>query len=257
MGTDDLAPLLMPEAQPLQYAQGVIKSWHPDTFENVVDVHGNDLENLPVKSSVEALTYQEGDTVILARWPSSRGGTGTWWIDGRAVIPGTGRGEEAIAFMTTTLGAAVAKSVIASSIFSAVNDGNQDVNYPSGGFVDPDSGTPGPTIADVEIGDSGRALVQLDSAIFPNEPTSGAVSAQFGVSVSGATTLLANPDRAISMVQFAGVGTIACQCAGTILLTDLNPGLHTFTGKYLADVISGTPPASARFNDPTITVTAF
>lgn len=116
-GMDDLASILTPSRGAPPYAQGLIKSWDPDTFENVVLVHGRDLQNLPVKSSVEALTYQAGDTVILARWPGSREGTSSWWIDGRAVIPGTGRGEEAIAFMTTALGSAVARAVIGNSVF--------------------------------------------------------------------------------------------------------------------------------------------
>lgn len=128
-GTDDLAPLMTPRPPQPPYGQGVLKAWDPDTFENIVQFRGDDLVNLPVKSSVEALTYRPGDTVILVQWPSSRGGSGSWWIDGRAVIPGTGRGEEAIAFMTTALGSAVARSVIGSSVFfdETIGQGERDV----------------------------------------------------------------------------------------------------------------------------------
>lgn len=265
-GMDDLVPAILGgRDQPHPYAQGVIQSWDPDTFENVVRVHGENLRNLPVKSSVEALTYKAGDTVILARWPSSRRGMSSWWIDGRAVIPGTGRGEEAIAFMTTALGSAVARAVIGNSVYFGEVSGNADLSYPSSTFVDPDSGDPGPTVEDVPVTDSGRVIVTFGASINPHFPDTSLASHAMGISVTGATTVPATTARETGPIvgTFGSDGTDGTLYIGDYsrseLITGLNEGLHTFTAKYRAQPVGGidTSTGTTRFTDRYIQVIAF
>lgn len=88
MSTDDLATLLTAaRGSNLRYGQGRLVAWNPDDFTGTVEWRGTMLEDLPVVSRIEALTYRPGDTVALIGKQGDRG-TSSWWIFGPLIIPG-------------------------------------------------------------------------------------------------------------------------------------------------------------------------
>lgn len=86
----DISPLLVPPptTMGLRFGQATVLEWDNNTFENTVEFRGVTLENVPVLSSVVALTLQPGDIVGLLGW-SPTGGMGSWWIIGKLVLPGS------------------------------------------------------------------------------------------------------------------------------------------------------------------------
>lgn len=252
--SDDLAPLVaqQPQGELAGYAQGTILSWDPDTFENVISVRGGTLTNVQVGSGVEAMTYRPGDTVILARWRPG-GGMGTWWIDRRIIRPGTGSAGRAISFMQGTLAKQVAAAVFAERITVAVADGQ--VSTTSDDWVELSGG---PEIADVEVSETGIAIVFISANVFGMaDLTEGGVVGLMSVKVSGATVV-----APLNRWQFGGrsvvlpgnENTVNMLAAGTrvAVFNELNPGLHTFTAVYQ----TGTGFPEVNFNGRSMAVIA-
>lgn len=263
-GTDDLAPLLTGGPQEPPYGQGLLKAWNPDTFENVVHFRGADLVDLPVKSSVEALTYQAGDTVILARWPSSRGGSSTWWIDGRAVIPGAGRGEDAIAFMTTALGAAVARSVIGNSVFfDIVAAGGGRTAFDTFGDLEQlSSPTLGPEVTFELSGTEFLAIWGCHATATPNTAEEHRVEMYMSLDVTGPTNTgptatIHSAAQDVSFPDLPNTRTITESPVGSRKYTGQTPGSYTATAKYLVVDQGLSSLAQARWASRWLLIIAF
>lgn len=214
--TSDLTPLLLPPKtnDHVRYGQGIIREWNPETFENQIDFRGVSLFNLPVRSGVEALTYQPGDVVALEGWAPG-GGFGSWWITGRIVTPGAGRGAETVAFMTTSLARALAGELLHSNHVETAQNRDTDTFG--------DLSTVGPSVT-VEV--TSRALVTLSARIQPNANN----TAYMGFQITGATSLAASVLRAVGAGAVSDSVTVAA--SRTVLVEGLNPGTHTFTAKY-------------------------
>lgn len=274
--TADLAEeMVPPEREFVGFAQGVLRAWNPETFENVVDVHGTQLEDLPVASGVEALTYVPGDTVMLTRWKPGRGrGAASYWIGmgGRVVFPAEGQGAAAIAFMTTTLartivdelveellvspaGQELAAFVLGQRLHSASVTGSVTslgTGYGGGGQ--------GPVVSNVSISSARRALVQVSCGITVVAAV-GQSSGQGWMSfaVSGASTIIAADFKSENHFQSGSSDQLdgsAIRATSTVLLTaadGLNAGINTFTAQYRRDFGDGT----VTIFDRNLTVFAF
>lgn len=82
--TDDLVPSLQQRLNTdIGYHQGVVVNWDPQTGDNVIDMAGTILNDLPMLNISEALTMKPGYVVALLRFKS------TYFILGRVVIPNT------------------------------------------------------------------------------------------------------------------------------------------------------------------------
>lgn len=239
--SDDLATVLLaPNREFAGYGQGVLLQFDSATFSNAVDYRGTVLTDLPVMSGADALTYQPGDVVLLMKWKPSGRGMGSYWIAGRPVVPASGNAEAAIGFLTTTLGSAVAKSVIANTIF--VNDVGAVESTTSSTYTD--LSTPGPTVSDVTITSTGNALVLVSANILlnninaPSEANFNSGWASF--TVSGATTVAASDANAVSRhIQLSThnganshIINESVQTTKAIFLEGLNEGTHSFQMKY-------------------------
>lgn len=234
-GIDDVGGMLVPPPSgAVRYGQGTIKSWDPETFENEVHWRGVPLRNLPILSGVDALTYRPGDTVGLLGWGSGSA-AGSWWILGRLVIPGLGRAEESIAFMSTSLAEQISTEVLSARIHSA---STPNIGELTGEDEFVDLSPAGPTISDVQI-DTGVAIVSLSCSIGGSIPqdTDAGISGLMSVEVSGATSIAATTttalvvtDRSNSSPSSARGGTI--RATYTTRIDGLNAGLHTFAAKY-------------------------
>lgn len=91
MSTDDLAPVILggDPGPSLRIGQGIILSWSADDFRNVIDWNGTRLTDVPVAAGVDAFTFAEGQSVIVAAYdPGGRRGGQSWFILGRLVLPG-------------------------------------------------------------------------------------------------------------------------------------------------------------------------
>jgi hypothetical protein len=83
---DDLVPLFAPDPSappPLNFRQGRVVAWNPDTGENTIDVGGAQLEDVSVLNTGEAIALKVGHIVGLITWGSS------WFIIGRITVPGS------------------------------------------------------------------------------------------------------------------------------------------------------------------------
>lgn len=83
---EDLVPLLTqqpPDKSLVRYRQGLVVSWNTSTGENVVNVGGALLENLPMLNSNDSVRLQAGHVVALLAAGSSM------LIIGRVVKPGS------------------------------------------------------------------------------------------------------------------------------------------------------------------------
>lgn len=253
--TDDLTPLLQaaPTAQ-MRYASGVIASWNSESFENVVEVRGSLLINLPVLSGPDALTYKAGDVVALvgADQQGARG-IASYAILGRFVVPGAGKAAEAIEWMTSELGRAIAAAVFADRIRSDNAPIGQihvtaDQEWQDGAFGVGDTPDPGPTVQ-VEVSERGSAIIILAADVSSHD----AVTARMGFTTSGATTRSA--DFSFQKVELRNDSTDFASVSATqfVHYEDLNPGLHTFHAQYRT--IGG--PTGATWSTRSMTVISF
>lgn len=237
---DDILPLLSQAGvQPLlaglgdpggnaRYGQGRILSWNEATFENQVAYRGGVISNMPVLSGPDALTYQPGDIVAVMSWAPNRGAT-VYWIMGRVIIPGPGRGQDAIEWMTGQLGRALAVSVFSDRIKS-------DEVFPSESGatgVFGDLATFGPQVTEVEVSESGKLLVFVACTFAP--PASGFASGHMSFEVVGPETRAAQVATAVSVGYNAvNDGDLFIAMTKHESVSGLTPGIYTVTAKYAA-----------------------
>lgn len=219
---DDLAPLLAaPPAASVRFRQGEVVSWNPDTAENVIRVGGTDLADLPMlASSTEVLLIQPGDSVGIQVVGS--GAASTMYILGRITQPGTPQAASVMEMFGL-------RADVVATVESTT----------SGTYTD--LATVGPTVTDVRIGATGRCLV-LIAAQIREVSTDWSRGGAMSFAVSGASTVAADSARRLQLgnsddgiiVAGASSNNLYGRVATAELLEGLNPGLHTFTAKYLA-----------------------
>ena len=93
-----------------------------------------------------------------------------------------------------------------------------------------DLATPGPSVALLEIGSTGKALLAMHSGLA--NATAG-IASFMGFEISGATTLAASDSTAIGFTS--ATSAVGIRCGSTLILTGLTPGATTFTAKYRMD----------------------
>lgn len=232
----ELGRLLSPAEPGLQFSQGVVLEWNPETFENKVEWKKITLTNVPVLSGPDALTYQAGDVLALLGW-NPGGGLGSWWIIGRVITPGAGAGAKAIDWMTSSLGAALAKSVLAAGIQIDTNV-RQSSTTTENVWLDLDfagSPDPGPSV-EVEIGPSGKCLVICSARI---------QVAEFGTALmSFEGTGPENFSAGFYGSVFHSVDLAASEwsrptCTSSMLIQGVAPGVYTLMTKYQVSNLTG------------------
>jgi hypothetical protein len=85
MSNDDLVQLFAPdpsEPPKMGFRQGTVVQWDSNTGENVIDVGGQQIPNLPMLNTGEAIALKVGHIVGILTWGS------TWFIFGRITVPG-------------------------------------------------------------------------------------------------------------------------------------------------------------------------
>lgn len=203
-------------AQPIGFRQGLVIAWDPVTLENVIRVGGTEVPNLPVFAIGEAATVKVGATVILHEIGNQLG------IAGRFVVPGTEAAAEAL-------------NLLSSRTRSALVAGFQVCTSTSFG----DLSTVGPTVDNVQIGPSGRALIVL-SARVEEISTDIVRGGEMGYDMTGATIASAASNRSLVIGNTddgdvdggSSSNNLAVQGAFVDVREGLNPGLHTFVARY-------------------------
>jgi hypothetical protein len=207
--SDQLDPIFEPPpdgpALPVTYRQGTVVAWDPLTAENTIRVGGTELQNLPVLNTSEVVLLLPGDTVGLIGAGSSMA------ILGRLTIPGT----DAAATALNALAARMAADAV------AAGDSTTSTTYTDLAHV-------GPTCTDVLITKAGKALVIVGFTVSVVNQY-----ASMSFEVSGATAVPPDDLRAFSLsTNTIDADIISLQSNAVVLLTDLNPGYHTFRAKY-------------------------
>ena len=230
--TDDLSGLMGPPdlpgaAQPLQYRQGIIRSWNPLDATNTVEVGGALLENLPILNTSEALLLGSGSVVgLISAGPS-------WAILGRLTVPNTPDATSALQLLSGRIYSATGAGPTTASTSFALGQ---------------------PTVPNILVSNSGRMLVisstLIDSATFVNAGNGGLMS----FDITGATTLPGGDGQGPRFFSSDNTGSQSFHTRISVayLATGLNPGLHTVQAKYRA--LAGV--ANITFGDPNITVLA-
>lgn len=164
-------------------------------------------------------------------------------------------------FMRPELISTVARQVIGESIYSADADDQIDLTDTSFSFVSAPDGN-GPSLTDVPISASGRAIVLISANILaaPTGDGSSEVSALIGYEVSGASSVAASSENAGQLSQVTGIDdtsdiSITVSATRMSLLTGLNEGLHNFEAKYQVTEFQTGDEGSFIFRN--ITVIAF
>ncbi|MEO3930922.1 hypothetical protein ABGB07_44835 [Micromonosporaceae bacterium B7E4] len=221
MRSNDLAPLLAaaPSAG-VDLRQGVVLAWNPVTAQNVVQVGGTTMTDLPILNTSEALLLAPGAVVgILAA-------ASTWFILGRVTVPGTPE-------------AASALSMVSSRIIAVVDPGLGSRS--SATFGDLAGAAVGPSVT-ATISASGKALAFWSCGYGGSVGGTWEAHSTAGVSVavSGATTVAASGDYSLGHnIQFPAdpnpgnaLTYSSFQNGMHHLFEGLNPGANTFTMKY-------------------------
>lgn len=142
--------------------------------------------------------------------------------------------ENGIAAVDPTSGALVSLATLAFGLRGAVNTSVVTVNATTWG--DPAFGDPGPTIPDLPIGNSGRAIVFLGAQFgVLNIPEGLVGECQMSFEVSGATSRPPGIDVVALGRQASGTGGVdvgSGQFCNIAVLDELNPGLHTIKAQY-------------------------
>lgn len=252
-----------------------ILSWDPETLTGTLSYQGTVLEDLPLLSAIDAFSWQPGDEVTLLSWHPTDGhrrdGFGSYMILGRVFRPGAANAAKVLQALQTSFvteiideivtgilaspaGEDLVKFVIGSSVFAATVSTSQSTSSTS--FTD--LSTAGPTVSNVPISSTGRALVMVTAATNATSangsPTFGQ-NAEMSYAISGATTRAASADDALrfSHVDLDATSFGSIRATATSLETGLNEGDHTFTAKYRRQAGEG----SVQFADRQIAVIAF
>lgn len=260
--SDDLAQVIIGgDLEHVGYAQGVLREWDADSFENVVDVRGGLLRNLPVAAGVEALTYQAGQVLMLTRWkPRTGGGIATYWVGmgGRVIFPGTGAGSAAVAFMRGTLAKEIAREVLAEGMLSdSVPLIEGTVSNPGSSYVAAD----GPSLSNIEISESGTCLLFLTARIAAqiNQPNGVSAEGWMSFRITGATVVEPADDESLNNGIFGPAADVIVstkQASRLVLVEGLNPGVHHFEARYRSEHLDPPPDTSVIFSSRNLTVVA-
>lgn len=247
MRSDDLAQLFTQDvggvAQPIGYRQGLIIAWDPVTLQNTVRVGGEELHNLPIRGIADAQFYAVGMIVGIEVFGR------TMAISTPYVTPGTQQATDILLRL-------------ASRIKTATTTGFQTTN--SATFADIPGGTVGPIVENVLIGPSGRCLVLLTAHVQEGsiDIIRGGVMAY---DIEGATTSTVTGSSPATHINSLRIGhtddgdvdggtssnNLNMQSTAVHERSGLNPGLHTFTAKYL---VAGGGADQVTFGNRTITV---
>jgi hypothetical protein len=255
--SDDLASVLGGGGGgPVGRTQGIIQSFNPDTFENVVAFGGAQHQNLVVTNPVDALGYQPGDVVIVESWAPSGRGLASYAIAGRWLVPAGGRAAEAVGFLQTTVAKAIVDELVAQLLTSpagvelaqfvnsqliqiAVDAGQTTTSSTTFG----DGSAAGPQVTGVQVSATGRCLVLWGASADVGPRTDGGqIGGNMSVAISGATTVAADITRTYQVSQSVTVTgaswshRIGGRALTGHLFTGLNAGTHTISGKYASGV---------------------
>lgn len=226
MRSDDLAPLLAaPVPPPIGFRQGAIVEWDPLTAENVVNVGGTDLVNLPtIASNAEVLLMKPGDVVGIQ--VVGNGATSTMYIIGRITLPGT---PQAASFFEL-FGAEAALETSATA---------QGDTYPT--FAVAPDGL-GPSVT-VRIGNTRRAIVSIGAFIQYHHGSGsgtgnyrvGRVSYRVTEVATGAVTSAANENRALILDTEGHEASLGAMSRDSLVSGSSifpSPGDYTFEAMY-------------------------
>lgn len=246
-----------PATTGLGLASATILSWDPTTLSGTLDYQGTVLRDIPVLSGTDALTWRPGDEVILDTWYPPDGhrrrGFGSFMIRGRVVRPGATNAARIVQFLQSELAKQIVDEIVEQLLISeagqelaafVIGQRVHAANVTGSGTLAGEtsfttlSGSPGPTLSDVEVSESGVAVVSMSCSITGNLPSgAGSVSGFMGVDISGSTSVSADTDAALRVV-FANSDSSGVARADNIRGTythkfeGLNPGLHTFSARY-------------------------
>jgi hypothetical protein len=232
-GSDDLAAMIVPPDREWSgRALGTVKSWNPDTFENVISVRDTDIPDVPLQQPLLGLTLTPGAVVMVDIWkPRSRKGSAVYAISGQWLPVGAGAAAGAVAFMRGALAKEISAEVFGERVHGATVATQQGRSSATYG----DLATVGPTVPDIPVSDVGTMMVWVGCSGAASSQTDGA--GQFGYmsfAVSGATSV--SPDDArsfhVGFFDFDELAAVTSRAVSAVLLTGLNPGLHTLTAKY-------------------------
>lgn len=194
--SSNVDPYLVPIGRgELSFHQGVVVEWDSITNDNVINVAGTDVPDVPVLSTADAIMMAVGNVVALLRYRS------TYFIVGRVALPGI---TNAFGMRTGSV---------------ALIEGTTSTTFT-------DLATTGPTVT-ATVSTSRRVLVIASSFISAANNTGS-----FAVEISGASTIApSNQGDLTSNTADAIQATITMQ-QFTQAFDGLNPGLNTFTMKY-------------------------
>lgn len=254
---ENLTPqLVKPLESEVRLGQGIIRSWDNETFENVVEWRGQELTNVNVLAGTDALSYRAGDPVVLIGNGLGMG-TSSWFILGRAVVPGPGTGSEVVEFMQSSLVSQLIDDIVTQLLTSPAGEdlaafvmaqrvsvsifGSGTRSSTTYGDLDYGSGPqPGVTVT-ANITDSGKALVGIGSRIIAGQGTDQS-GGEASVEVTGATSLGPGFVTFINSKTSDPGSIVGTQVGGmSFAVYTLNPGSNTFTGKYRS-LEAGAPP---------------
>lgn len=248
-------PLLSGMGEPggaVRYGQGRILTWNASTFNNTIAFRGGVLTDLPVLSGPDALTYRPNDTVAIMSW-SPNGGATVHWIMGRVIVPGPGRGEEAVEWMTTELGRRIAASVIADRVHADHIDLQGSLTTENTWVDTLDfAGSPstGPDV-DAEISESGRAIVMVGAHIQVIDGETGWMT----VRVDDEPNPFVGTSSAVVRCPQGIASGLGVASIGIGLIEGLDAGIHNFKASYMATDV--TNPFGIAFSDRIILVIGF
>lgn len=230
-------------AQSVGFRTGSIVFFNSLTLENIINVGGTHVFNLPLLGVAEYSTMVAGATVGLLQIRSDNGTT-SYAIMGRFVSPGTQAAIDSL-------------NALNDRMYAADNLGGTIGSTNSTTYVDFGQG---PVVSGIRIGPSGRALVILGCNI-NSGTTEGSTGGEMTVAISGATTRGASSDYAYR-AQAAIFGntpstvtvdtTFNDRACMVSIVHGLTPGVHAFTAWYAADSSSST----VTFSDPVVAVLA-
>lgn len=229
MRSDDISPDILGKAlsgdRDIGMRQGVILAWNDLTGENLVDVEGQEFEDLDILMSGFGISYVVNDVVNIVRRQTK------YFIHGKV---GAVNGA--------------AGSAIQEEVFNY-----DDVVTPtSGSWIDPPSGV---ASCQAVVGSSGKAIV-----IWRCDITCNNSIGEVGFGVSGESDIDTAAFAGMSLYHSAStVGTPSTAVKTTVNgfytmrhSAGLMPGLNTFRLKYRVSV-TGTG-VNVRFGAPQITV---
>jgi len=212
------------------YGQGRILTWNAATFENTIAYRGGVLTNVLVLSGPDALTYQPDDIVaIISSIPN--GGAAVYWIGGRIIVPGPGKGAEAIAFLASELGSALSAAVFNDRITVdekpfQVTTGGVINTWVDGDFAG--SPDPGPT-CDIEVSEAGTAIVFISAKV---SSALAAINDMSFLTTGSTDRSETSQNEATLRLSGGATDSMRSTVSSVSVMTGLNSGPHRLRMKY-------------------------